>query len=627
MTADGTSMAELEPVISKLFERYGLLGFVRPQSVYTDRCCQERELWRRILHFPELHAVVDEHVHEDDLERVTFADMPYETRPTAINQDMGLVYLGEISDYLNSQAPADKSIIIDCEWKVGSAVPDTASIFCTNADAAPYSFSLWKIKQTQSSRFASQFKLLLEDPLVKKIGNRICADVTQLRGIGIEMAPTVELGHLARERSVAPTQSPSLVLMIATLYPGVKLSGKDGYPRIGPWNSWPLPDEMERYMNNDAYIEAICYKRLMQLVIPSSLPRLRVEDLREGLSVNLYSSQFKSRVAKGTLTGGRSRSGQKAHVKVSLAEANVFVVNHIVEVVSSNVHWDADDSSLPSFASLLARAEESDVLEPHVVLAWSLYFCRQPVEEEAEAISLNTIEREAIIQREEVEDDELDSEFINDDSADEEEWEDIHPSPSSTRDDLEDGGEDDDTDESMQDSSDAGEPQEPRRQSRRVRRRLYRVRLRSARFRRYKLREERVKNDIARIFFRFERVLRKDHGANQLFHRALRDAIYILNQDDLNACIDVLRSVFHMSDEDIRYKRLTDFRWFKMRVRRFVPGPIELERRYMSVIEEFKDIVDAKTGFPFFSDAAKAVHRSVLGHIRKNCISDIPFVR
>ena len=52
---------------------------------------------------------------------------------------------------------------------------------------------------------------------------------------------------------------------------------------------------------------------------------------------------------------------------------------------------------------------------------------------------------------------------------------------------------------------------------------------------------ERVKQDILHVFLRFEKVLSKEHGAYKSFRLALRDARYVLNQDDLDSCLKVLK--------------------------------------------------------------------------------------
>ena len=91
-------------------------------------------------------------------------------------------------------------------------------------------------------------------------------------------------------------------------------------------------------------------------------------------------------------------------------------------------------------------------------------------------------------------------------------------------------------------------------------------------------RKEQVKNDIAHIFFRFQHVLSKEHGAYFYFVTALRDAFFVVNQDDLNESLQVLRTKYNMTDKKIFQKMKHNFKWFLRRVRRLVPEPPVLEK-------------------------------------------------
>jgi hypothetical protein len=176
-------------------------------------------------------------------------------------------------------------------------------------------------------------------------------------------------------------------------------------------------------------------------------------------------------------------------------------------------------------------------------------------------------------------------------------------------------GDNEANDEFDSSSSSDGENDNTTRLSRNLRRRLH------------QLRKERVKNDIEHIFLRFQRVLSKEHGAYYSFITSLRDAIFVLNDDDLEECFEVLRNKCGMSDEAIAKKMAYDFGWFLRRVRRLVPSPRDLERRYMAVYEAHKDIICQKSGKTLFGTTkANAQHLSTLKHIRRNCLSDIPFV-
>jgi len=610
----GTGMMELEPMIKKLFQRYGVLGYNEPESFTTDSCCKEREFWNRLLQFHCHDGNVDSNVNNEDVERIQVADMPYDTRATAYEWNIAVVYLGEVSDYLANQQEGDMTIVLDCEWNLGSRVADTVSIYLPNANEAPYTFSLWKLRQ--HSVFMTQLKSILEDSRVAKVGNHICTDVAWLSGLGINMNNTVDLGHLAFDRAVTPTKSPSLELLVDCLWTGVHVDGKKRYPQLSAWNSI-LDIKQERYASNDVYIEGMVYKKLMHMSVPKNLPKITVHNLVEykGQNVTLYATGWKSKVARGVLTG--ERVGKSAIVSITLSEveSNVFASNTLVKAF-------LDEGSMTttqdSFASLKTKVDAGDITSSVVNVLWPLFWTRETIKSNVD-IHINTLERDVIVEYYGDEQDELyERDELDDDSSD---GESLCNNDNNNSND----GEDNDNNDAINDGKDNNSATDGSNiQSRRVRRRLNCQARR--RLHKYKLRSERVKNDIAHIFFRFEKVLSKDHGAYPAFRRALRSAIYVNNQSDMEACKYALRNNRGLDNKAVDGMLLYNFNWFKKRVRRHVPDPLELKRRYVSVVEEFKDIVDAKTSLPLFGPRAMALHHQVLLHIRKNCISDIPYV-
>ena len=123
---------------------------------------------------------------------------------------------------------------------------------------------------------------------------------------------------------------------------------------------------------------------------------------------------------------------------------------------------------------------------------------------------------------------------------------------------------------------------------------------RNRRLRLLQYQRERVKNDIAHIFFRFQRVLSIEHGAYLDFMTELRDAIYVINQNDLDECITVLRVKHKMSDKQITSKMLYEFDWFLRQVGRVVPELSRFKKRYMKVYNKYHDINCAKSGKALF---------------------------
>ena len=103
--------------------------------------------------------------------------------------------------------------------------------------------------------------------------------------------------------------------------------------------------------------------------------------------------------------------------------------------------------------------------------------------------------------------------------------------------------------------------------------------------------------------------------------------MFVIDPQDMDQCLNVLREKHGMSDYEIEKKLQCDFAWFLRRVKRKVPDPEELERRYLRVYETFKDMPCAKTGKGLFATKhGRKAHLSTLKHIRRNCLSDIPFV-
>jgi hypothetical protein len=134
---------------------------------------------------------------------------------------------------------------------------------------------------------------------------------------------------------------------------------------------------------------------------------------------------------------------------------------------------------------------------------------------------------------------------------------------------------------------------------------------------------ERVKQDILHIFLRFQRVLSKEHGCYEMFMADLRDAFFIPNEADMDFIREMLQTA-GMSEKEIDKKSQNDYKYFLRRVRRHVPQNRELRKRFMAVADLYRDVVDAKTGQVFFGPKGLKEYKSVLKHIEKNCLSDIP---
>ena len=103
----------------------------------------------------------------------------------------------------------------------------------------------------------------------------------------------------------------------------------------------------------------------------------------------------------------------------------------------------------------------------------------------------------------------------------------------------------------------------------------------------------------------------------------LRDAIFILNKEDVKAVSQVL---------DLRGKSFQDVlhenpKWIFKRVRRIVPPPVQLYFAVKEVYDHCADVLDAKTSKPLFDSAAKLQANQNLKLIKEGWVSDPPDVQ
>jgi len=579
----GTGMNELEEPLRKLRQRYNLHGFDGPLSCTTDRCCQERAFWKRVLGPMNDDDAENTHLLTGDTDEIKVVDPPYNAR-CAYDTDVAGAFVGEISRVLRDEPIERQVILVDGEWLIGNSKMDVLIVGLLNGHV--YLFHLAQICR-RGAPIPLALKSLLEDINVKKVGNRIFHDVKKLEGWGVKLYPVVELGHLANDRCLSPTRAPSLAYLIDKLYPGVTIEGKtvssESSVRKSNWNHSPLTQEQIHYANCDGYAPAVVYKRMMQIMNPKEEGKISQNEVTIGMKVILYLPGLKNRVAEGVIQGVHS-TNNIVTVEIDLKHADCK--SAIVHTVDDDGSIEEEGRSITSLYSNLGE-DESSVVK----ISWKLVYCRRrrdPVGEDT-LIRMNTRTKQVVMDDNDGEDDELHAQNYDEDN------EANNGNDSS--------------------SSSDGENDNRTRLERSLRRRLH------------QFRKERVKNDIEHVFLRFQRVLSKEHGAYYSFITSLRDAFFVLNDEDLEECFEVLRDKRGMSDEMIAKSMAYDFKWYLRRVRRLVPSPNDLEKRYMTVYEAHKDIICQKSGKKLFETReAVAQHKSTLKHIRRNCLSDIPHV-
>jgi hypothetical protein len=423
------------------------------------------------------------------------------------------------------------------------------------SDYKVYLFQLTQMCNNDARRFPRALRELLEDPAIKKVGNRIPCDVAKLDKWNVKMTPIVELGHLMCDRALTPTRAPSLETIIDTLFPGVELEGKHGGAdsvRTSDWSMCILSNPQIEYASADGYATGVSLRAALQVMDPKVQARILTKDAVDGMEVTLYRSKWKGRVAKGTIRG--IVGNNKVRVEIDLTNKE--------SIYSSGTYVDmlGDNNAVlcqKSLDSLLEQCENSEMDSPlnRVCIIWPLYFCRR-------TINMSGSDNPIICNTE--------MKLITADHSD----------------DLQQQNFDDDNRSSASSSSDSsyGETDNLTILPRNRRRRLNHYR------------RERVKINIVHIFFRHQHVLSKEHGAYFTYMTALRDAFYIINQDDLDQCLHVLREKKKLSKKDICLKLKYDFDWFLRRVRRLVPEPPVLEKRYTEVFDQYKDIECSNRG-------------------------------
>ena len=218
----GTGMKELEECVKQLKFRYENFGFEGPYSFTTDRCCQERRYWNENLRFADATDAASRVAAEEDEEEdsrnvankvsVTFVSLPRPPR-VAVSKPVADAFVDEISAKLQEEPVNERAFAWDCEWILGSMNADTLQIGLRGGDT--YVFHLYKICRG-GGEFPTALKTLLENVTVSKVGNRVHSDVKAMRGWGVEVNCTVELGHVAHARGLCG-KAPSLEFLVELL--------------------------------------------------------------------------------------------------------------------------------------------------------------------------------------------------------------------------------------------------------------------------------------------------------------------------------------------------------------------------------------------------------------------------
>jgi hypothetical protein len=570
----GTTMKELEESLRGINRRYQLHGFDGPLIFTTDRCCDDRDFLsgRRnkgkcpIFSSFERNQSDAENNAEDlaagPFVQILQADLP--CPPVLVtSKEIGVATCGDIIQECDEK---DWDVIaIDTEWVIGTKQgPHVIQIGLP--DGRTYIFP--------QDTFNPTLFALLENPTIQKVANRINSDRVKLAEIGITLKGEIELGHRAKERGVVDRLNPSLADLVQLLFK-CELD-KNPEIRISDWSTRDLSVVQLWYAAIDVYCHMRCYQKLMEMphVDPLHAPLPKFDELNVGDSVLLFTKNRSQVIAEATIVG---RIVETVPYFGSIAIKNkikVRVALNDVRMLSAKVERSDGEKSL----AMLFQDEGAET--GLVEFPWHLSRIRQIPNQETTPSQVEIVE--------------LATKLVSVPVPIEEDFE-----------------KDDETDDAAAGSEPTGTP---------VAEKDNTAGEDSNDYDKERTMHKGVKQDIVHIFLRFSKVISKSHGAFGTFMARLSDAFFVPSQDDINLIKSVLRK-FGMSEDDIKKKA---WQYFKKRVRRRVPGPKELEREFVRVINLLADLKDAKTEKKLFNEKAWNLYKSTLKHIRTGCLSDVP---
>jgi hypothetical protein len=444
------------------------------------------------------------------------------------------------------------TIGFDSEWVIGTKT-GPAVITLATPDGATYYFA--------KEVFNNSLWSLLGSDSIKKVANRISADISKLKEIGKVVKGAVELGHEAANRGIVERRNPGLEELVPLLFHC--FINKDPKLRISNWSLKDPSNEQIEYAVVDAYAHLLCYLQLMTMpyVDPEEVPPPgSMADIAIGDKVFMYASNKKNIVATGTFMGQAKQPNMfgkeanlKGHAEIRVLEEDLRIPGALVKVPTKTDH--------EAFSVLFNKAEEkqSGILVPWKLVRVRIFETRIPQPNKPVNIATKLVSVPVPV----AEPNEVNDELIR--KAAEKEGVTIGP------------------DEACKDESKG------------------------------------LKQDVEHIFIRFGKRLSKSHGAFGVFMARLSDAFFVPSQDDIEFIKAALRKA-DVSEDEINSKK---WQYYKTRVRRTVPSPTELEREFKKVVQLFADVPDAKTSKPLFSKDTWNLYKSTLKHIRKGCLSDV----
>eukprot|EP00904_Undaria_pinnatifida_P000542 jgi/Undpi1/10489/HiC_scaffold_29.g12939.m1 len=242
------SLRELKADVKLLFAtRYTRRRFQLPTVLYTDMCCEDRELMVEI--FREMRHEGNDFSVDDDMP--TSSDGPIFQLPPDVRQidcihasrNTNLVRAGV--DKLRQEARVRARVLgLDIEWEVSraGAPPNPPATIQLATGKVVVIFHVLHGQRTSPDKLPQSLACLLENAGLAKTGVGIKGDCTRhQRFFGVEVRNVVDLPGLALQRKVKMGRRRSLADLCLHVL-GQRLQ-KDQHLRLSRWNVAELGEE------------------------------------------------------------------------------------------------------------------------------------------------------------------------------------------------------------------------------------------------------------------------------------------------------------------------------------------------------------------------------------------------
>ncbi|KAJ3553058.1 hypothetical protein NP233_g12733 [Leucocoprinus birnbaumii] len=314
-------------------ERY---GHEQPQLFFTDS--MNDKLFLEGV-FPSLRndvIAVEKHAHLEPFDIPATITIHVKNTIAAINDDVRKIF-----DSLAEDGTSNQIVIgFDTEWNAegpqghgGSVVRTghTAVIQIAHEDSV-YVFQVGKL--VASKQLPHQLMLLLTNPNIIKVGRAVKQDLAYLEqacGSTQRFCGSADLAVLAKERNLIQDARCSLSDLCAAVLK--KRLNKNVPERISSkWENETLTQRQVEYAARDAYVSLALYREIICIPVPSPLP----SDPQEGTTVFIYHDAHASRlIGHGhiiTLPKDEERIGQAKLLKsrITVRVTQVLVPGAII---------------------------------------------------------------------------------------------------------------------------------------------------------------------------------------------------------------------------------------------------------------------------------------------------------